>query len=493
MQTSGNKIFLPEGMWDHQKQAVTRALTDHATMKSGYFGLLHEQGCGKTYTEITILRNLFTWHKKALKTIIFCPQIVIDNWSKEIDRFSKCGQFVQKLQGKGTDRIRILKESKKSIFITNYESLDMDGLFWVAAGKDGKDRKYIDHGFEMLILDESHRAKSHTAKRTKILIRMADRTPYRYIMSGTPILNNPMDVWAQFRILDQGKLFGDNFFAFRNTYFTDKQAGWTGDKRFSKWVVQDGAMEVIQKKVASCTSRVTKEECLDLPPLVMTRVSSSMSTKQEKCYEEMRDKLITYLGDKACVATLALTKMLRLLQIASGYVKTDEGEEISFPDNPKLKDLKDILEDIGDQKVIIWAAFKQNYADIAKVCASLDLKHTFLTGNETAKQKEKAVLDFTKGDAQVMISSPGAGGTGVNLTAASMMVYFSRSHNLGDRLQSLARNHRGGSEIHDKITCIDMISVCKSGPSIEQSVLDALDSKEEIAGQILNIRKLLTT
>lgn len=483
----GNSIFLDPELWGHQKKVVTEAL-NAATMKYGYYGLFHEMGTGKSRSTVNIIRNLFTWHKRPLRTLILCPAIVVDNWAKEIDRFSKCGQFVQKLQGKGTDRARILKESKKSIFITNYEALHMEGLFWEAAGKEGKERKLIDRGFEVLICDELHKLKGYASKSTKLVIRMADRIPYRYGLTGSPILNTPMDIWPQFRILDQGKRFGDNFFAFRNTYFQDKNAAWSGDKRFSKWILKDGAMEEISKKMSTCSSRVLKRDCLDLPPLIMQRVDVGMSPKQEKAYKEMKDNLVTYLNGAACVATIALTKILRLLQITSGYVKLDTEEEISFPDSPRLSGLEDILEGIGEQKCIIWCAFKHNYKDVTKVCDSLGLKHTSLTGEQNQKQKELSVEEFNNGDKQIMIANPAAGGVGVNLTSASMSIWFSRSHSLGDRLQALARNHRGGSERHEKILCIDL--VCPG--SIEESVLASLEAKENISDSILNIRKLLT-
>jgi len=144
--------------------------------------------------------------------------------------------------------------------------------------------------------------------------------------------------------------------------------------------------------------------------------------------------------------------------------------------------LKDLLEDYCESgKVIVWAVFHQNYEQIAYVCRKLGLDCAMLTGQQNQKEKEKSVNDFTKGSLPVLIANPGAGGTGVNLTQAPVSIWYSRNFNLEHRLQALARNHRGGSEMHEKITCIDLVA----RDSLDVHILQALENKENIAQAIL--------
>lgn len=470
--------IIPDYLWYHQKKVVLRALS----FGQPYFAFFLGVGTGKTLTTVTVLRNIFYHHKRPLKTIIFCPAIVVSNWAREIDKFSKMGPLVEPLVGTGKKRIETLLKSEKKIFVTNYEALDIEGLFWE---KKGKTRVLVNHGFECLVLDESHRCKNPSAKRTKMMIRMADKIYYRYLLTGTPILNSAKDIWAQARILDRGETFGQNFYSFQTKYFVDKNAGMPSQKHFPDWVFRPGAEKTLNHKIGLISERVKKEECLDLPPLTQKRVFCEMSPVQKKAYKSMKDHFIAYIRDEACVATMALTKALRLLQIVSGHAMTEEGEAIPFNDNPRMKALGDLLEDIPD-KTVIWACFKHNYSQIAKVCEKAGKSFTFLTGEQSAKQKNAAVDEFTKGDIEILIANPSAGGTGVNLIEAPVAIWYSRSYNLGDRVQALARNHRGGSEMHDKITSIDLVVP----GSIEESVLEALDNKENLAESILEMRNI---
>jgi len=482
-------LIIPPEHYPHQTNSTEKAI------KGGlpYRGLFHEQGTGKTLTTITILRNLFLKHRKPLKTLIFCPAIVVDNWAREIDQWSKCGKYVHKLQGTKKQRMKDIEESEALIFITNYEALHMDGLFWDEVGTKKKPlRKLKKLGFEVLILDESHRAKTHNSNTTKMLIRMSDKIHYRYILTGTPILNTASDIWSQYRILDGGERFGANFYAFRNLYYMDKNAGMPSDKHFPDFVLRMGALEAINEKIYTCADRVRKDEALTLPPLIKQSLFVDMSPEQSKAYKEMKAHFISYVEQvetgelKPAVAKIALTKALRLLQIVSGFVTTDDGEDVIFKKNPRIDGLKDILQD-REGKIIIWATFKQNYKMISNLCDKLKISYGFLVGGQNPKKRASDLEEFTKGDIRVLIASPQAGGTGVNLIEASTSIWFSRNFSLEHRLQGLARNHRKGSEMHKTINSIDL--VCPG--SLEENVLESLDNKECLSNALLKVKNFL--
>ena len=482
-------LICPEQLWDHQKNVIQKSWDKPA------YAYFMEQGTGKTPTAVIQLRNLFQKHGRPLKTLIVCPAIVIDNWAREIEQWAPlCSKFVQPLTGSCKERIALLDTPGKHIFITNYEAFDMPELFWKPVFKLDKktekmvqteERPLVDRGFEVLIADESHRLKNPTAKRTKLSFKIADKTAYRRILTGTPILQSPMDIWSQFRLLDGGASFGDNYYAFRNQWFVDKNAGMPSQRHFPNWQLKESAAADLHRLIYNKATRVEKKDCLDLPPLVMQQLYVELSREQRKHYEEMKRDFITYLGSSACTASIAITKALRMAQIVSGFlpVETENGAaKVQFNNCERLTALKDLLEDYCESgKVIVWAVFHQNYEQIAYVCRKLGLDCAMLTGQQNQKEKEKSVNDFTKGSLPVLIANPGAGGTGVNLTQAPVSIWYSRNFNLEHRLQALARNHRGGSEMHEKITCIDLVA----RDSLDVHILQALENKENIAQAIL--------
>ena len=189
---------------------------------------------------------------------------------------------------------------------------------------------------------------------------------------------------------------------------------------------------------------------------------------------------------KAVVAQLAITKALRLMQIASGFAKTEEGIEIEISDNPKIEALSEILDEITDEhKVIVWASFHENYRQLRELCTKRKLEFVELHGGITTKQKEANMEAFENNrKVRVCIANPAAAGIGVNLVQASYSVFFSRNFSLEHDLQAESRNYRGGSEIHEKVTRIDLVAE----DTIDEQALDAIANKQNIADIILKIR-----
>lgn len=248
-------------LWDHQKEALA------AAKDLPFYALLFEMGTGKTATVINMLRQKCEAVGRPLKTLILCPPVVIPNWRNEFKLHSDVNSCnIIELFGPGKKRIgtfwnKVLFEKGK-VVITNYESLLMGELYSLI----------IKWGPEVLILDESHKCKSITAKRTKKCIELSNaidtRGGYRYILTGTPVLNSPMDVFAQYRILDGGRTFGKNFYRFRSIYFYDANSSLPRDKYFPNWQFNKLLLEDLNKKILSVGMRVLKKDCLDLPPLV---------------------------------------------------------------------------------------------------------------------------------------------------------------------------------------------------------------------------------
>lgn len=484
-------------LWAHQKQAIQNAAMIHN------YALFFEMGTGKTRTAIEIMRGKFNANGKVLRTLIFTLPLPVPQWKDEWRKFTKLPKDkVTLLQGPGKKRLKdfekVTADREGRVVVTNYEALLNNALF--KAFKDWKP--------DVIVWDESHKCKSHTAKRSKLAFELSNPhdfvtkrplyKPHTYLLTGTPYLNSPMDLFQQFKIMDGGQTLGRNFFAFRGQFFRDRNAGIPKDRYFPKWEIMtkqkdgiDGLAE-LQGRIGPISMRVEKETCLDLPPEVIQPVLVGMNKEQERVYKEMKNELISYYRSKACVANMALTKALRLMQIASGFVAAatpgDESEtvELDFGDTPKCSALSELIEEItgAGKKALVWAVFRFNYQQIAKVCEALNVGYVQVHGGVSDKEKLKAVEQFrTDPKIQILIGHPLSGGIGLNLTIAPYSIFYSRNFSLEQWLQARARNHRGGSkeEGHAKITHYNL--VCEN--TIEELAVQKLQGKEDMSDKVL--------
>jgi len=443
-------------------------------------------GAGKTRGTVEIMRKVFGKNKRYMRTIILAPSSVLFNWQEEILKWSKMDEKrIHVITGTGAARVKKIQKAARgeNIIIINWEAIINKNVL----------KSLTDFIPEFIVGDELHYIKSYKSKRSKaaVLLGNAARSVNGYVigLTGTPILNSPEDIFMQFKFLDGGGIFGENFFSFRKRYMVNVNAGWTGPNSFEKWVPNQRLFEQLYKKIGLLASRVTKEDCLkDLPPLIKIPRTVELGTKQRKAYLEMEKEFITYLeGTEApAVATLAITKALRLMEIISGYVRTDEGEVIEFDDNPRLKALEDLLIEItASEKVIVWACWRQNYLQIEKLCQKLKLGYVKLVGEMSVEEKQENMNKFRSDpDCKVVVGSRKAAGTGINLIEAKYSVVYSRNFSLADELQSEARNYRGGSQMHDQVVKINLMGK----DTIDERVTQALEDKQSISDHIIDWR-----
>ena len=464
-------------LWEHQRKAIDKARDlDHLALLMGL-------GTGKSLTAINIMMDKFKRHGRVLKTLIIAPSSVVPNWKNEFKKFApEYLRNIKVLDGTLKDRAASYMFDGPGIYVTNCEAMAFP-IFSEAV---------VLNPPEMLVVDEVHRFKGMDAKRTKALIKARlnmERKPihYSFVLTGSPVLNDELDIFSQFLIMDAGRTFGTNYYVFRSIYFNSVIRKINAYKNFTEWKVKKGSAELIKEKMAPLCVLAKKEECLDLPPFIQLDVEVKMSKEQDKAYNQMKKDLIAFLDSGTAVAQLALTKALRLQQILSGFLKLDDGSIHRFLDNPRIRILSDLLEDIvPSEKVIIWAVFKEDHLTIENVVKKLDFGYAMVTGD--VKDKQEALNRFeTDPKCRVMIASQSAGGTGINMIQASTAIYYSKNFSLEQDMQSEARNYRGGSDIHKKITRIDL--VCRE--TMDDIILTALKSKKDLSSQILDLKALL--
>jgi len=456
-------------LWKHQEVGVEKA------KELDFFAFFFEQGCGKSRTLIEVLLQKYEKEGRILRTLIVCPDIVVTNW---VDEFKKHAEvtscFVIPLVGTGKERLDALNSAPhNSIFVCNYQTFLMKEL--VLAFKK--------LGLEAFVLDESHKIKSYNSKTTKNVLAVSKGAKYRYCLSGTPVTNSEFDIYPQSQFLDGGAALGENFFIFRNKYFVDKNRNMKRSNYFPKWEIKEGAKEEIKARMAPYCMRVEKADCLDLPPVITQVVDVELSEWQGRMYKSLEKDMVATFGDSVVMSDMALTNIIRMQQVVSGFCVDTLGRHSRMDGNRETV-LKELLQSIpAPHKVIIWAVFKQNYYDIRRVLKELDLDFVELTGETPANYRDKYVERFrTEPHCRVMMANPKAAGIGINLVEAAYSIRYSRGYSLEDQLQSDARNHRAGSEMHQQIVRIEMLT----RGTIDEVIYNALAGKKQIGPAIIN-------
>jgi SNF2 family DNA or RNA helicase len=458
-------------LWEHQRKAVLAARENHS------LGLLMEVGVGKTATMIYILREDFTAHKRIRNTLIFAPLSVCPQWKKEFAKFSKIPEKdILVLTGSGKKRTEALsariQSGRPCIVVSNYEAVGIPAFY----------NALLKWSPEIVICDEAHRLKDASSKRAKAVYPLCNAAERRFILTGTPILNDLSDIYGQFKALDP-RIFNQSFFAFRNQYFYNKNAGAPSHVTWPDWVPRPGAQEQLAAVIRRHAIQAKKSECLDLPPLLRVPVPVELSPAQSRAYESMKKHFIAELGDKVSIAEFAMTKTLRMQQILAGFIQPEDGSAPALvKENPRIDALEELLETIGpNEKVVIWTVFKVTYQMIAQVCERLGRQYHFLTGEQSATQKQESIETFCRGSGQILIANPRAGGAGINLTESRYAIYYTRGYGLEDYLQSEARNYRGGSDIHDKVVHYHI----QATGTLDEVIANALLNKQNVADSVL--------
>jgi len=332
----------------------------------------------------------------------------------------------------------------------------------------------------LLAIDESTSIKNPNASRTKALIRLSPLAKYRRILTGFPVTQSPLDLWSQCRFMDKNLLgdCGDNFFQFQYRYAVTNRRD-VGSHSFIQIVGYRNLGE-LSSMIKSFSSRVTKDECLDLPAKIYTRRDVTLTDEQSRIYRELTDYALAHIEDeKFMTATNIMTQLLRMQQVLSAHVKSDNGELIEIEDN-RLNELLACLEETDD-KAIIWSRFRH---DVKRITAALTKAHgsgstVSYFGDTSDEDRSNAIERFQNGGARYFVGNPQTGGYGITLTAAQTVVYFANSFDLAVRMQSEDRAHRIGQRKH--VTYIDLIAE----GTIDERIVKALRNKMDIAQTVM--------
>ena len=350
--------------------------------------------------------------------------------------------------------------------------------------------KVLDEGTCLLTVDESTSIKNPKARRSKTVIKLGKKAKYKRILTGFPVTQSPLDLWAQCNFLHPqllGKDVGSNFFQFQYRYAIMKKRS-VGSHSFNL-VVGYRNLESLSEIIKKFSSRVMKADCLDLPPKLYTQRHVQLTPDQQRLYTEIKEYALAHLGDEGFMtAPNVMTQLLRLQQVLSGHSKTDEGKLVEIKDN-RLTELMACLEDASG-KVIIWSRFRYDIKRIEKTLIKEygPLSTVTYYGDTSDEERSEAIERFQNGDAQFFVGNPQTGGYGITLTAAETVIYFANSFDLAVRMQSEDRCHRIGQDKH--VTYIDLIAE----KTIDEKIVKSLRSKMDIASVVMGeeLRQWLT-
>ena len=425
----------------HQKNGLS------AILSNNFVALFWEQGCGKT---LPVIKAIEYYQKKSL---IVCPKTVTVSWAEQFETFSDVQPVI--ITGPAKKRKKMLLD-KSNTFIINYDLLKTMEL------------DLISIRFDIIVFDESQYIKTPGSQRSKAAFRIAKNIKKRILLTGTPITRSAEDIFSQFKILDPS-IFGISFYAFRNKYFHN--VGWGN---IPDWQIRPGALEEIKQKISLRAQRLKKEDVLDLPDKLFQKLIIEMTPEQKRIYKEIERDLVTTIDENEIVINFLVTKMMKLNQVASGFI-INENEIIEIS-NKKTKETRQIFEDSDRPKIVIWALFKH---DIKAISAEFsDIKHEIIDGSKTTDERMTAIDNFQNGDSKIIIIQEQAGATGITLTASNLVIFYSHSYNLGNRLQAEDRSHRIGQ--NKNVTYIDLIA----DGSIENDILENINKKRLLSGYI---------
>lgn len=458
------QILTTTPLFKHQQDA-----TDFIMQRGGTGALFCDMGTGKTRMALEIFARLRN-REPGLKMIVACPLSLIESaWGDDIRCFSEFSYFNMHDENLPATLTR-------DILLINFESLILKRNIEI----------YRLIRNNLFVIDESSKLKNHKSKITKAVLFLRKFARYKIIMSGTPAPNSPLEYWAQMVFLDDG-IFNKSFFAFRNYYFHLARGsqvmnlhGQMITRDLMRDIMRKGwKYEITKENLKKLTQRIDpfifrakKEDCLDLPEQLDEVRKVELSGEQKRIYKEMKRDLIAEIKGSFITAPVALTKLMKLREIASGFAINSEGKEIEISVSAKLNELEEVLDELGPQQVIVWTNFKW---ENEKIQGLLKYKNkTYSTLYSETKNKDESIQFFRAGVSQYLIANTHSAAHGLTFVNCSTQVFFSLDYSWEYYEQAKARIHRAGQT--KKCTYIHIIAK----DTIDEQILRTLKTKGDI-------------
>lgn len=328
----------------------------------------------------------------------------------------------------GTQQTRLLAiQEDFDVYILNHDGLRVRGVV---------DALLARGDIDLIVVDEAAVMRSSRTKTYHEMKRLLQPNHKLWLLTGLPCPNGPEDAFGLGQLVSPGRL---------PKYFTRWQAETMVKLNQFKWVPKPGAMgrvfEVLQPAI-----RFKKEDCLDLPPVIRMNRQTNLSQEQEKAYRAMREKMYLQQQGQPVTAVNAGVKLGKLLQICCGVVNSDVGTHVAIPCEPRLKALKEAIDE-ANAKVVVFIPYTGALRAVAKWLEAEGYSVGVVEGSVTGRKRTEVLNAFTRRtDPHVLVANPETASHGLNLTVADTIIWFSPIHSLDTYAQANERTSRPGQK-----------------------------------------------
>lgn len=452
-------IQLKKTMREYQKNGFRWLKT---LRENGFGGILaDDMGLGKTLQVISLLLNekeeFQECKEEICPSIVVCPASLVYNWKKEIERFAP-ELSVCVITGSAKERERQIEEIRnEQIVITSYDLLKRDVAYYEA------------FDFAIQIIDEAQYIKNASTQAAKAVKKIT--AGFKLALTGTPIENQLSELWSIFDYLMPGFLYTYNRFR---------------DEIESPIVVNkdENKMERLQRMIRPFVLRRLKKDVLkDLPEKLEENIYAELVGEQRQIYDahvQRMKMILNRQSDKEFISERfeLLAELTKLRQICCDPSLLFEDYKGSSAKTQMCMELVINAVSAG-HKVLLFSQFTTMLYHLSERLEREGISFYMLTGTVSKEKRMKMVDDFNQDDTSVFCISLKAGGTGLNLTAADIVIHYDPWWNVAAQNQATDRAHRIGQE--NVVTVYKLVS----HETIEEKIIEIQEKKKELANQVL--------
>jgi len=408
-----------------------------------------EPGTGKTLSALWAADYLMSLGK-IRRVLILCPLSIMQSaWLGDLNNSIIHRSAVVAHHTQASRRIEMVQEDYEFV-IANYDGLNLIANEVIADGR-----------FDLVIVDEANAYKTVSTRRWKSLKSILRPETNLWMMTGTPAAQSPADAYGLAKLVNPTGV---------PLFFT----GWRDKVMYKatmyKWTPKAGSIDMVHEALQPAI-RYTKEQCLDLPPVLTMVRDVPLTPQQAKYYNLLKDKMLIEASGETISAVNAAAGVSKLLQISCGAAYTDDKEVVEFDSAPRLAVLEEILEETS-RKVIIFALFRNTITTILDHLAKKGYPAECIHGDIPPTKRADIIRRFQHEESpRVLVMQPQATAHGITLTAADTVVFYGPLMSVEQYVQCIARADRKGQD-SDKVTVVHI-----QGSPIEKKMFKALSAK----------------
>lgn len=404
---------------------------------------------GKTISALTAINDLIRNRFETQRVLVIAPiRVARDTWPAELEKWDHlAGLTVSPITGTAKQR-EAAANRRADIYTIGRENIP-----WLVKHHGSR------WPYDMVIIDELSSFKNPQAKRFKALKKVRPKIHRIVGLTGTPAPNSLLDIWAPFRLIDNGQRLGKYITHYRGQYFTPGRRNGTV---VYNWNLRPGADQAIYNNIADITVSMRTTDYLQLPEATHQHITVQLPAKARKHIDTLKRDLVLDLDDDTIDAANAATLSLKLQQLAGGAIYNEAGDDYITVHDEKIQALTELVDQAQGNPMLVCYWFKHERDRILDAIPGARVLDT-----------QQDFHDWNNGDIPVALIHPASAGHGLNLQAGGhIMVWFTTPWSLELYEQANARLHRQGQTEPVSIIHIDTVD------SIDQTVHQALTRKD---------------